>query len=184
MAFLDLPFHVLLNLVQGHMTRSFNKCLHMLLPCPDNQFAHRVKFGELGFIVCIINGARTQTISQRDSHIVLRQNIADVIKMLVQERFLVVNQAPFAHDATAPTHDTAQTLVGQMDILPADAGMNGKIIHALLALLNECIFIDFPREIFYLPVYLLQGLIDRYGSDRHRAVAHDPFARLVDIGTG
>ena len=61
---LYLPLHVLLNLVQGDMTRAFDEGLHILLPCSYHQFTHCVKFGELSFIIGIGYASRTQSVTQ------------------------------------------------------------------------------------------------------------------------
>jgi hypothetical protein len=53
-------------------------------------------------------------------------------------------------------------------------------LDALLALLDQRVLVDLPVELDGIAVDLLQRLINGDGADRHRQVAHDPFARVVD----
>ena len=58
-------------------------------------FAHALSTsGELGRIVGIADGSGTQTVTQRQGHIVLCTDVADVVEMLVEETLAVVCQAP------------------------------------------------------------------------------------------
>ena len=92
-----------------------------------------------------------------------------------------MQQAPLAHDAATTTYNATQTTVGQMDVMATDAGMDGKVVHTLLALLNQRVAIDFPGEVFHLAIDLFQSLIDGHGAHRNRTVAQNPLARLMDI---
>ena len=87
-------------------------------------------------------------------------------------------------NGTAARHDAAEAIVCEVNVVPTYAGMDGEVIDALLALLDERVAIDFPREVLCLAVHLLQGLIDRNRADGNRTIAYDPFARLVDVVAG
>ena len=91
---------------------------------------------------------------------------------------------PLAHDTTATAHDAAETAVGEMHVVATDTGMDGEVVHTLLALLNEGITEYLPVQVFHLAVYLLQSLVDRHGSYWYRTVAHNPFTGFVDIVAG
>ena len=176
-----LALHVFLYLVQGHVSRTFDEGLHILFPCTYYEFAHCVEFGELGFVVGIGNTAGAQSVSQRDCHVVLGKDVADVVEVFVEERFAVVDKTPLAHDTTSAAYDTTQAFVGEMNVVATDSGMDGKVIHTLFALLNQRIFIDFPRQVFHFAVHFFKCLVDRYSSYRHGAVAYNPFARFVNV---
>ena len=118
------------------------------------------------------------------THIVVAHDVADLLEVLVQEAFLVTRQAPLRHDATAARHDAGHAVGGQRHIGQPHAGMDGEIIHALFALLDQRVAVDFPVELDRVAVDLLQRLIDRHGADRHRRIAHDPFAGVVDVAAG
>ena len=117
-------------------------------------------------------------------HIVLRQYIADIIKMLVQETFAVVHQTPFAHNTSAAAHDAAQTLVGQVYVVAADTSVYGEVVYALFALFNQGVAVELPREVFHSAVHFLQCLINGNRTYGNRTVADNPFAGFVDIFSG
>ena len=95
-----------------------------------------------------------------------------------------MRQAPFGHDRAAARHDAGDAVGGEMDVAEPHPGMDGEIIHALLALLDQRVLVDLPVELDRIAVDLLQRLIDRHRADRHRRVPDDPFARGVDVAPG
>ena len=68
--------------------------------------------------------------------------------------------------------------------MPADARMDGEVVHSLLTLLDQRVAIQFPGQVLYLSVYLFQSLVDRYGPHRNGTVADDPFPRFVYVLSG
>ena len=122
--------------MHGHVAGTFDESLHILVPGTQHKLAHRVEFCKLRFIVGIVRRPRTQPVSQRDGNVILCQNVANVIKVFVKETLAVVHQAPFAHDAASAAYDATQTFVGQMYILAAYSGMDGKVVHSLFALFD------------------------------------------------
>ena len=62
--------------------------------------------------------------------------------------------------------------------------MDGEIVDALLALLDQRVAINLPSEILSDAIDLLQRLIDRHRANRNRAVADDPFTRVVNVAPG
>ena len=68
-----------------------------------------------------------------------------------------------------------------MHIVAADTCMDCEVVNTLFTLFYEGVTIDFPCQILYLSVHLLQRLIDRNGTNRNRTVAYNPFASLVDV---
>ncbi len=180
-AVVELPLHVLLYFLQRHVSGTFDESLYVFVPGTGDKFAHGVEFGKLGLVVGVGDTAGTQTVSKGKGNVVLRHDVADVIEMLVEETLPVVYQAPLAHDAAATAHDAAETLVGQVDIVAADAGVDGEVVYTLLTLFDECVLVDFPAQVFHLAVHLFQSLVDGYGANGHRTVAHDPLAGFVDV---
>ena len=178
---LNLAIHVLANLVHGHVAGTFDKRLHILSPGTLHKFAHRIEFGKLSAVVGIVDGTRTEAIAQRKGYVVLCTDVADVIKVLIEETFLLMHLAPLRNDTSSTTHHAAKTFVGIMDVLQADATMDGKIVYALLALFNERIAEKFPRQIFCFTFYFLHCLIHRHSTHRNRAVTDNPFARFMDV---
>ena len=184
MTLVELALHILTYLMHRHMSRALNECLYILIPCPKHKLAHSVKLGKLGCIISIGSTSWAQTIAKTQGNIVARYYIADIIKMLIQETLLVVYQAPFAHNTTATTNNTAQTAIGQMNIVATDAGVDSEVVNTLLALLNQCVAINLPRQIFYFSINLLQCLINRHCAYWYRTVTQYPFAGFVDIVSG
>ena len=96
----------------------------------------------------------------------------------------MVGEAPLGQDRAAARDDAGHALGGHRDVAQQHAGVDGEVVHALLGLLDQRVAEDLPGEVLGLAVDLLQRLVDRHGADRHRAVAHDPLARLVDVLAG
>ena len=92
-----------------------------------------------------------------------------------------MREAPLGHDRAAARYDAGDAPRGQRHIAQPHARVDGEIVHALLALLDERVLVDLPVELYRIAVHLLQRLIDRHGADRHRRIADDPFARGVDV---
>ena len=93
-------------------------------------------------------------------------------------------QAPLRHDRAAARNDAGDAVGGQRHIGEPHAGMDGEIIHALFALLDQRVLVDFPVELDRIAIDLFQRLVDRHGPDRHRRIAQNPFARVVDVAAG
>src|SRR5207247_10024893 len=56
-----------------------------------------------------------------------------------------------------------------------------EVIDALFTLLNKRVLVALPVQLDRIAVHLLQRLVDRHGTDRHRRITDDPFARGVDV---
>ena len=93
----------------------------------------------------------------------------------------MMRQAPLGHDRAAARDDAGDAVGGEVDVGEPHAGMDGEIIDALLALLDQRVLVAFPVEFYRVAVDLLQRLIDRHGADRDRRIAQNPFARVVDV---
>ena len=93
-------------------------------------------------------------------------------------------QAPLGDDAATTAHDTGEAAVGEVHILQADATVDGEIVDALLALLNERVAIDLPAELLHMAFDLLQCLVHGHGAHGDGTVAQDPLTGGVDVGTG
>ena len=96
----------------------------------------------------------------------------------------MVRQAPLGHDRSAARHDAGHAPGGHRHVAQQHAGMDGEVVDTLLGLLDERVAIDLPGEIFGPAADLLERLVNRHGADRHRRVAQDPLAGLVDLLPG
>ena len=62
--------------------------------------------------------------------------------------------------------------------------MDGKVIDALLGLLDQRVAEDLPCQVLGDAADLLERLVDGDGADGDGRIAHDPFARRVDVVAG
>ena len=95
-----------------------------------------------------------------------------------------MREAPLRQDRAAARDDAGHAARGHRDVAQQHAGVHGEVVDALLALLDQRVAIDLPGEVLRAAADLLERLIDRHGADRHRRVADDPLARLVDVLAG
>ncbi|SPV09075.1 Uncharacterised protein [Burkholderia cenocepacia] len=180
----ELEIHVLLDQLHRHMAGAFDHHLHVVLPRDLREFAERLQFAELRFVVRVVDRAGTQAVAEREAHVVRLHDLADLFEVFVQEAFLVMRETPLRHDRAAARHDARHPVRGERHVLQAHARMDREVVDALLGLLDQRVAEDFPGEIFGLAVDLFERLVDRHRADRHRAVADDPLARFMDVLAG
>ena len=168
-ALLELLVHVDLDLVHRHVAGALDHDLAALLPGDLGELAQRLQLGELRGIVGVGDRARTQAVAQREAHVVLAHEVADLVEALVQEALLVMRQAPLGHDRAAARDDAGLAVGGERHVGQAHAGMDGEVVDALLGLLDQRVAVDLPGELDGIAVALLQRLVDRHRADRHRA---------------
>ena len=163
------------------MAGAFNHHLHVILPGDFRQFAQRMQLGELRLVVGVLDRAGAQTIAEGQRHVIGGADFTDFAEVLVEEVFLMMRQAPLGHDGTTARHDTCQALRGHRHVAQQYAGVNREVVDALFGLFQQGIAEGFPGQVLGNAVDLLQRLVNRDGTNRHRAVAQDPLAGLVDI---
>ena len=95
-----------------------------------------------------------------------------------------MREAPLGHDRAAARDDARHPLRRHRDVAQQHAGVDREVVDPLLGLLDQRVAEHLPRQLFGLAVDLFQRLVDRHGADRHRRVADDPLARLVDVLAG
>src|ERR1041385_1709056 len=101
--------------------------------------------------------------------------------MRVEEILLMMRETPFGEDRAAARNDACNTLRRQRNMRQPNAGMNGEIVDALLALLHKRVAVDLPGEFFGHASDLLKRLVDRNGADGNGRIADDPFADRMDV---
>ena len=184
LAVFELQVHVLLDQVHRHVARPFDDGLHVVLPGDLGEFAQRLQFAQLRFVIGVVDRARTQAVAEAEGDVVGLHDVADFLEVGVEEAFLVVCQAPLGHDRTAAADDAGHAVGGHRDVAQQHAGVDGEVIDALLGLFDQRVAEDFPGQVLGLAVDLLQRLVDRHRADRHGRIADDPFARFVDVLAG
>ena len=96
----------------------------------------------------------------------------------------MVREAPLGEDRSAARDDAGEPARGHRDVAQQHAGVDREVVDALLGLLDERVAVDLPRQVLGTSADFLERLVDRHGADRHRRVAQDPLARLVDVLAG
>ena len=181
---LELLFHVLANEVHRDVPRPLVHHLDVVLPGDPGQLALGPELGELRLVVGVGDRAGSQAVAERERHVVGLHDLADLAEVRVGEVLLVVGQTPLGVDRPAARHDAGHPAGGQRDVPEQHPGVHREVVDALLGLLDQRVAIDLPGQLFGPPAHLLERLVDRHGADRHRRVADDPLARLVDVGPG
>src|SRR5690554_2050039 len=159
-AALQLLVHVLLDQLHGHMAGAFDHGLHIVLPGQSGQLAEGLEFAELGRVVGIGDGARTQAIPQGEGHVVGLHDLADVLEMGIEEVLLMVRQTPLGHDGSATGNDTRDPAGGQRHVAQQYTGVDGEVVHALLGLLDQGVAEDLPVQVLGHSADLFQRLVD------------------------
>ncbi len=95
-----------------------------------------------------------------------------------------MRETPFRQDGSAARHDAGHPPGGHRNVAQQHAGVDGEIVDALLGLLDERVAVDLPGEVLRPTADFLERLVDRHGANRHRRVAQNPLARLVDVLAG
>ena len=166
------------------MAGALDHGLHVVLPGDVGQLAERLQFAELGVVVGVGDRARAQAVAEREGDVVGLHDLADVFEVRVEEAFLVVGEAPLGHDRAAAADDAGHAVGGHRHVAQQHAGVDGEVVDALLGLFDQRVAEDLPGQFLGLAVHLLQRLVDRHRADRHRRIADDPLARLVDVLAG
>ena len=112
----ELAVHVLLDLVHRHMAGAFDHHLDVVRLRDLVEFAQRFQLGELRRVVGVGRRAGAQAVAQRERHVILLQQFADVLEMRVEEIFLVMREAPFGEDRAAARDDAGDALGGQRNM--------------------------------------------------------------------
>lgn len=145
------------------------------------QFTLSGELRELSLIIRIVNRARPESITDRESDIILVADVQDVIPMCVGKILLVMREAPFRMDGATPGHNPRHPSCRQGDEPQQNTSMDGEVVHTLLRLLQKSFPEHLPRQILGNSIHFLKCLVDRDGSNRNRRVSHNPFSRFVNM---
>ncbi len=126
---------------------------------------------------------RAQTVTERYRYVICGENLADLIKMGVEEVLFVMDHRPTCHYRTASGYDACQTFLHHIGVSLKCSCMYCEIIHTLFSLFDERVTVYLPCEILHFSIDFFKSLIYRNSPDRDRAITDDPFACLVYIVT-
>ena len=181
---LELLGHVVVDHVHRNVAGAFVHHLDAKLPGAPGQVALHLELGELRLVVGVGDGAGAEAVADAEAHVVGGADFADVIPMCVEETLGVMREAPLGHDRSAPADDAGEALGCHRHEAQQHAGVNGEIVDTLLGLLDECVAVNLPSQVFGFAVHFLECLINRHSADRDGRVANDPFAGGVDVFSG
>ena len=137
------------------MAWAFDHDLDVKVPGAAAEFADGFEFGELGGVVGVGDGAGAEAVAKRECDVVLGEDLTELVEVFVQEGFLVVGEAPAGHDRAAAGDDAGDALGGQRHEGEAYAGVDGHVVHALLALFDDGVTEDLPGQVLGDAVNLL-----------------------------
>ena len=112
-----LTVHILFNLVHWHMTGAFDDDLNIFLPSAQGEFAQYIEFKKLCFVVGIVYATWAHAVAKRNSHVVLTEDVANLIEMCIKEAFLVVKHTPFCDYAASARDAAGEAALQQVGVL-------------------------------------------------------------------
>ena len=106
-----LHFHVGGNLIQRHMSRSFDHNLYIMIPCTFGQFSETYKFFNLAYICCVGKTSRTAGITKRNSYVVFFADVEDFIVMFIEWVFFSGHAHPCKDKTSTTAYDVHFTFM-------------------------------------------------------------------------
>ncbi len=179
-----LEVDVLLDLVHRDVPRALDHRLYVVTAGDPVEFAQCAQLRELRLVVGVRDGAGPQAVAQRVRDVVRGEDLAEFREVLVQERLLVVREAPGRHDRAAARDDAGLAVRGERDERQPDARVDRHVVHALLGLFDHRVLVDLPGQLLGAAVDLLQRLIERHRADGDGGVAQHPLPGGVDVAAG
>mmetsp|Transcript_36510 Transcript_36510/g.88489 ORF Transcript_36510/g.88489 Transcript_36510/m.88489 type:complete len:474 (+) Transcript_36510:709-2130(+) len=177
----QLVSHVLWDLIKRNVSRSLVHDLYILGPSTGGEFSLKLKLSKLRFIIGIIDGSGTETITDGKGDIIFSTDIKNIIPMLVGEVLFVVEDIPLGVDGSSTRNNACHSANSHWYETKKNGSMDGEVINSLLGLLNKSLLEYLPIQILSNSINLLQSLVDRNGSNGNRRVSHDPLSGLVNV---
>ena len=157
--------------------------LNVVLPGFFRQFAEYLQFRELRFVARVRDAPGPQSVTQRKAHVVLLENLANLIEPLIQKILLLVMLHPVRHQRAAPAHNPRDALPHKRHMLPHHPRVNRHVIHALLGLLFDDFQHQLERQILR-PPYPRNRFVHRHRAHRHRRSLNNRLANFRDVAAG
>ena len=176
-----LQLVVFLNHIERDVAGALDHDLDVVLPGATGELADGLQLRKLCGVIGVREAAGAQAVAEGEGDVVAGEDFAELVEVLIKEGFLVVGEAPAGHDGTAAADDAGDALGGERNVGKQHAGVDGHVVHALLALLDDGVTEDLPGEVLRDAVYLFQCLVDGHRADGDGGVAQDPLAGRVDI---
>ena len=177
-----LQLHVVFDLVEGHVSRTFDHDLHALPPGALSEFAERFEFGQLRAVRRVGKPAGTKAVTDGERDIVLAHDVADVFPQSVGRVLFVVRDHPLGEQRSASAHDADQSILHVLQMSKTDARVNREVVNSLLRLMLQHLQDVVFGEVLDLPAD--DHRVDRHGSDRNVTVANNGLAAFVEVTAG
>ena len=164
-----LELHVVLDLVESHVTRTLDHHLNALGPRPFGELADSLQLSELGVVGGVGKAARPQAVAERERDVVLTHDVADVVEKIVHRVLLAMHQHPLGEDRAAPRHDSDQPILDVGQVLLQHSGVDREVVDPLLGLVLQDVEDHVVGEILDAPAE--DHRVDRHRADRHSRLA-------------
>ena len=100
------------------------------------------------FVTGIGEAAGTQTVTEGKADIVLLEDFADGVEIIVKEILLFVRAHPLREQGAAAADDSGDAIADQRQKFAKNAGVNRHVVNALFGLLLDHFEHDVDVEIF------------------------------------
>ena len=178
-----LHLHVGGDLIQGHMAGAFYHHLHIVRPCALGQLAQTHQFLDLAHVGGVGQTAGTAGVAQRDGHVMLGADLADLVKVLVEGVLVAGHAHPRKHQRTAAAHDVhlALVLADLLDGLAGDAAVQGNKVHTVLCVQTHHIDEVLCGQLSQIALVVDDRIVHRHSADHHRALVGQLLAEGLGV---
>ena len=176
-------FHLQLDLIERDVAGTFDHRLHVVFPGFFGELAEDFQFGELRFVAGVGEAAGAESVAEREADVVLLENFADGVEILVEEILLFVGAHPLREKRAAAADDSGDAIADQREKFAEHAGVDGHVVDALLGLLFDHFEHDVDVQIFGA-ADAGDGFVNRHGADGNGRCVDDGFADGGNIAAG
>ena len=158
--------------------------LHVASTRPAVELPERPEFGELRRIVAVVEAARAQAVAERERQVVVRRNVEDLVKVLVEEVLPAEGLHPPGHHAASSGDDARQAAARKLDVGQEEPSVDRHVVDARPGLVLQDVPEDLPGERERIAACALERFVKRHGADGHGRAAQDHLAGLADAPAG
>ncbi len=176
-------FHLQLDLVERNVAWPLDHHLDVVFPGFFRQLAKDFQLGELRLVAGVGEAAGAKTIAQRETDVVLLENLANSVEILVQKILLLVEAHPLRQHRATAADDSRNAIAHQRQEFAQHPGMDGHVIHALLGLLFDHFEHHVDIQIFRA-TNARDSFVNRHGADGDRRRVDDRFADCGNVAAG
>ena len=154
------------------MARALHHDLHVVCPGALGQLAQTHQLFDLADIGGIGQAAGAAGIAQRDGHVVLGADLADLVKVLVEGVLVAGHAHPGEHQRAAAADNVHLPLVGAdlVDGLAGDAAVQGDKVHAVLSVQAHHVDEVLRGQGGKVALIVDDGIVHGHSADHHGAL--------------